>query len=106
MRPGTPDSGQAAKRDSLWVLDIGSSNHGGRAFFVHTHIILARLRPLEANTCSGAKNPRLTMPSRRSRRYWPRRTCDAPESGLFIRRPSRFRQQRDLLIRAKRAVMN
>lgn len=27
MRPGTPDSGQAAKRDSLWVLDIGSSSH-------------------------------------------------------------------------------
>ena len=29
MRSATPDSGQAAQRDSLWVLDIGSSNHGG-----------------------------------------------------------------------------
>ena len=28
--PGTPDSGQAAKRDSLWVLDIGSSNRAAR----------------------------------------------------------------------------
>ena len=30
MRPGIPDSGQAAKRDSLWVLDIESSNHSDR----------------------------------------------------------------------------
>ena len=26
MRPGTPDNGQAAKRDSLWVLDIALNN--------------------------------------------------------------------------------
>jgi hypothetical protein len=42
-RPGTPDSGQAAKRDSLWVLDIGSSNHGG-----HTSPLSAPTTPRQA----------------------------------------------------------
>jgi hypothetical protein len=49
-RPGIPDSGQAAKRDSLWVLDIDSRHHNqpsvAASSSVRTHSILARRRAI------------------------------------------------------------
>jgi hypothetical protein len=48
----------------------------------------------------------LTMPSRKSRRCWLRRMSGAPKFGLFTRRPSRSSQQKDLIIRGKRALPN
>ena len=50
---GTPESGHAAKRNSLWVLDIGLSNHNSRqtsadGSFPRTHIFLVGLLTLAA----------------------------------------------------------
>lgn len=43
----TPDSGRAVKRDSLWVLDVGSSNHtaAGAGPTFRTHPNFADARP-------------------------------------------------------------
>lgn len=105
MRPRTPDSGQAAKRDSLWVLDIVSSNHDVPYSPLSAPTPFALLPPLEANRCTAVMKSALTMPSRKSRRYWLQRTSDAPGSGLFTRRTHRSRQQKNLLMRLKRALI-
>lgn len=62
MRPGTPDSGQAAERDSLWVLDIGSGNHGRLPMASPPHhcphpLLLRQAgHSWEAGLCNLAKN--------------------------------------------------
>jgi hypothetical protein len=50
---GTPESGHAAKSNSLWVLDIGLSNHNSRrtsadGSFARSHIFLVGLLTLAA----------------------------------------------------------
>src|ERR1017187_840709 len=81
-RPDSQDSGRAEIRNSLWVLEPGSSSH--KRFPAATSLISARPHPLDPASAPPATGDRrcdlrIDLPKRLSPglpRYWRPRTSD------------------------------